>query len=530
MSSSQLAREPSTGTARGPARSRLMRVLRLSAREESALLSTVFAGSPDGMAFLDPNLVIRAANETFARQVRVPLSQLPGSTAEDVIRGWSEQMSHIYDEIRTTGEPFHSDALPFVFRGQPERGLTYWDISISPVYGTDGVLLGYLRLSREVTERKSAEKEHRRLQRDLHEAASEAQRRTSEIAAVIDSIADAVFVADKQGRIVDVNEAGLRLVGVSTKEEALKAEFDYLSILDLRHPDGQPLSPGEMVLSRALQGDVVRGYEELARDVTTNRPLYLLVSGGPLRDRDGQISGAVAVMSDITSMRELDRLKDQFITVAAHELKTPIAIMKGYAQGLLRIAAKMPSSERRMLEAINRGSDRIESIVEDLLDISRLHLDRLDLTTASVDLAELAHEVADRVDLTSQRHRVRLTKGEPVVVFADRYRLDQVLTNLIDNAMRYSPAGGDIDIEVTTSDSEAMVSVRDYGVGIPSGKQQHIFERFYRAHTGTPFDYGGMGVGLYICREIVSRHGGRMWFESEEGKGSTFHFSLPLPE
>ncbi|MCL5958116.1 MAG: cell wall metabolism sensor histidine kinase WalK [Chloroflexi bacterium] len=181
-----------------------------------------------------------------------------------------------------------------------------------------------------------------------------------------------------------------------------------------------------------------------------------------------------------------------------------------------------------MLEAISRGSDRIDGIVRDLLDISRLRLGPLELFPERIDLAAMVEEVVDRMALTTTKHRLRVERAEPAVIEGDRDRLEQVMAHLLENAIRYSPKGGDIDVEMVVRDGEAVVSVRDYGLGIPRDRQKHIFERFYRAHTGTPYDYGEMGVGLYISREIITQHGGRMWFESEEGKGSTFYFSVPL--
>jgi signal transduction histidine kinase len=147
-----------------------------------------------------------------------------------------------------------------------------------------------------------------------------------------------------------------------------------------------------------------------------------------------------------------------------------------------------------------------------------------------LDLTELVAQTVDRIDLTTSKHQVRLTRADPVVLRGDRDRLESVILTLLDNAIRYMPRGGPIDVEVTVLEKEAVVSVRDEGVGIPKAKQAHIFERFYRAHTGTPYDYGGMGVALYIARKIVAQHGGRTWFESEENKGSTFSFSLPLEQ
>jgi signal transduction histidine kinase len=151
----------------------------------------------------------------------------------------------------------------------------------------------------------------------------------------------------------------------------------------------------------------------------------------------------------------------------------------------------------------------------------------LELRRERVELAELVDVVVRQVTSTTKTHPIQI-ESEPVVVFADRVRLTQVLDTLLDNAIRYSPRGGVIKVSVTTHDDEAIVCVRDHGVGIPRPKQSRIFERFYRAHTDTPHDYGGMGVGLYIAREVIEQHGGRMWFESEEGNGSEFCFSLRI--
>ncbi len=642
-------------------------------KNELSLLSKVFTHSPDAFALLDSSFFICAANASFVSNFRVPSNRVIGRPAADVIPGWSEDLKRIFEEVRATGKPFHADAYPFASGGRLGRKVTYWNITISPVYGTDSELTGYLLLSREaanpreplapspvlsakaqhdaadvethlaglrdsevqlrrlaesniigvisadphriieandaflkmlgytrhdllsgailwpeitpkeylhqdqrasrelasrgvctpyekeffrrdgnrvpvllgaallqksplrwvcfvvdLTDRKRAEAEHETHLAEVKQLVTASQQRASELEAILDGIADGVFVCDTEGRIIEVNDAAVRITGMSRAQYAHSQEAVLLQLLDLRHPDGRPIGKDELVLSRALSGEVIRGFEKVATNPQTHRQIHFLISAAPLKDREGRTFGAVAVLSDITSIRELDRLKDQFITVAAHELKTPVAIMKGYAQGLLRTSEDMPPSRRRMLEAINRGSDRIDSIVEDLLDISRLRVGHLELTKGRVDLPELVQEVVDRTDLTSPQHRVRVARTEPVVIHADRYRLDQVLTNLIDNAMRYSPVGGDIDVEVTVRDGQAAVSVRDYGVGIPKEKHKHIFERFYRAHTGTPFDYGGMGVGLYICKEIIARHGGKIWFESEEGKGSAFYFSLPV--
>ena len=362
--------------------------------------------------------------------------------------------------------------------------------------------------------------------------------------AALASMTDAVVVVDAGGRQVFVNEAARRLVQAEPSREPSAAPPS--TALELRDLDGRPLLQGEKPLERALQGETLLDVR-LMLGAPDGSDVVLDGAASPIRDRTGSVSGAVWVFRDITCRMEarresepppdtagvtrpteLERLKEQFVSVAAHELKTPVTVMKGYAQALLRMGEGIPVAQRRMLEAIDRGADRIDRIVADLLDISRLHLDRLELAAEEFDLSGLVRDVVERMALTTSNHLVSVVRTERAEVRGDRHRLEQVVTNLLDNAIKYSPFGGNVDVEVAVRGREAVVSVGDRGVGIPKDRQPRIFERFYRAHNDTPYDYGGVGVGLYISREIVCRHGGRMWFESEEGRGSVFHFSLPL--
>lgn len=414
---------------------------------------------------------------------------------------------------------------------------------VNSLKDAEGRVTGILSVGQDITMRSQAEEDRERLIENLRvlnqalvlsgvkiqEQAEIAQRRASELETIIWSITDAIFICDKVGYLIDVNEAGLQLIGLKERPENSPNLFDLLGLLKLRCPDGKPISDHrELALWRALHGETVRELEEIAQDRCIPRDIHLLVSAVPIRDKEENITGAVEVMIDITRLRELDMLKDQFVAVAAHELKTPVTIMKGYSQLLLQTSDDLPPAHRSTLEAVNRGADRIDKIVRDLLDISLLFMSRLEVSLEKLDLAELLKQVVDRMSLPMTKHNIRLFGAEPAVIQGDCDRLTQVLVNLLDNAIRYSPYGGDVDVAVTLKEFTVEVSVKDLGIGIPKEKQEHIFQRFYRAHTNTPYDYGGMGVGLYISSEIINRHGGHMWFESQDGKGSTFHFSLPL--
>jgi len=486
------------------------------------LFQTVIDNVPTGVAVLrGGDFVFELVNPAF--QAMAPGKVMLGKTVAEVWPEIASQVLPLLEGVLSSGEPYHATNMSFLIQRAPGAPLEERFFSFSNVLvhnlgeGVDGILVVAYETTEEVRAREMAER-----------LAEVSQRQAAERHAVLENMVEAVLVCDAAGHITLANEAGVRLLGLTGLGEVQLAVSDFPERLRMRHLDGRPVEPAEMALARALAGETIVQADEIIYNPQIQRDVSVRASAAPIRDEKGAIKGAVAVVRDVTELADLERLKDKFITVAAHELKTPTAIMKGYAQALLRTADDMPSPRRRMLDAINRGADRIDDIVKDLLDISRLHLSFLDLSLERIDLPELVHEVVDRMAATTTRHRIRVVNAEPVVVQGDRNRLEQVLTNLIDNAIRYSPRGGEMDVEVAVRDREAVVSVRDYGVGIPEEKQARIFERFYRAHTGTPYDYGGMGVGLYISREIVLRHGGRMWFESGKDGGTTFYFSLPL--
>lgn len=501
-------------------RKRMVEIRRESEERYRMLLHSI----PQKVFYKDRNSVYAAVNSSYASDFNLSPDDFIGKTDFDF---------YPHD----LAEKYRNDDRRVMYSGITEElDESYMSEGVmktvhtlkTPVRDEKGQVVGILGIFWDITERKRAEEERESLLKEIQQLARDARRRANELEITIGSIVDAVFVCDNEGRIVDVNKAGLLLLGMSEKPAALLPLVDRLRQLNLRHPNGKPITAEELAIMRALNGQVVPSFEEIATSPRTHRDIHLLTSAAPIQDQEGNILGAVEVISDISSMRELDKLKDEFIIVAAHELKTPVAIMKGYAQALLRSTAERSPQDRKMLDAINRGADRIDNIVKDLLDISRLYLGRLELQMERVDLSEITDEVVNRMASKTTKHHICLKNQEPAIIKGDRDRLEQVLTNLLDNAIRYSPGGGEIEVTVSMQNHEALVSVRDQGVGIPLEKQGRLFERFYRAHTNTAYDYGGMGVGLYLAREIVLRHGGRMWFESEEGKGSTFYFSIPL--
>ena len=243
-------------------------------------------------------------------------------------------------------------------------------------------------------------------------------------------------------------------------------------------------------------------------------------------------------------LQELDKLKSQFLSIASHELKTPITAMSGFVQIAVRrikrrLGAGRPSESDwqkeeetllEQLEVVQRQTAKLARLVDELLDVSRIESGRLELRVADVDLPELVAEVMKRHQLMATKHELTLDYDPDarLHVRGDRDHLEQVLNNLMGNAMKYSPEGGNIDVTVKRSgDQEVEFAVADHGIGIRPAELARVFGLFYRSPDRLARDVGGMGLGLYITKEIVDRHNGRIWAESEVGKGTTFHVALP---
>ena len=234
--------------------------------------------------------------------------------------------------------------------------------------------------------------------------------------------------------------------------------------------------------------------------------------------------------------QEAVRARDQFLSIAAHELRTPIAGVKGYAQMLVRAHQRNRLDEAQLaygLRTINTATDRLAALTNDLLDVSRIRLGELPLRRQRVDLANLCQTVIDRYQeqRAGGRHRFRLDADGPCPASVDVDRIEQVLTNLIDNAINYSPDGGDVRLSLRGEDDGILLQVRDDGIGLPTSAADAIFTPFGRAANASRHNLPGLGLGLYICKNIAERHGGRIWAESAgEGEGTTMSVWLPSEE
>lgn len=324
---------------------------------------------------------------------------------------------------------------------------------------------------------------------------------------VLANMSEAVFAVDGAGRTILVNDSARSVLG-------LEVGCDRAGLLTIQ---------GGEALNDLIADVLSTGTTSSMEFAAGNR--YLVAHGSPL-DLDHGDTGVVVVLQDVTRHKETESLRTELLADLSHELKTPLASIQGFAEGLKDRVVKDESTRQRFIEAIYAETIRLNKLVENILDLSLLQSRQTTWSWAALRIDLLIERVVAR--LSGDRGRV-LTKipADLPDVLGDSDRIEQVLTNLLDNALKYSSPDSKVLIEVTPWESEVAISVRDTGPGIPPEHLPRIWERFYRVDKSRSRMHGGAGLGLSIAKEIVEAHGGRIWVESKVGEGSVFTFTLP---
>ena len=337
-----------------------------------------------------------------------------------------------------------------------------------------------------------------------------------------------VLAAPPDGRVVSFNAAAVRLLGALETTGALADLTGRLLT-----PEGEMLAPEDLPHIRALRtGEVVDSVELMVR-LGDGRQTPILASAAPLRELDRSISAVVVVFRDIHALKDAARLKDEFVSVVSHELRSPMTPIRGFVQLVARDLEREGQHEQqvRWLRTISSHVDRMTRLVDDLLDVSRLKSGTLDIRPEPTDIVMVAEDVVASRQASAPGHRVVLhTHGSAVIGDWDEDRVHQIIDNLVGNAIKYSPDGKTITVDVDHDSrrGQAVLTVRDQGPGIPEGDRERIFSAFYRTREATDGQIAGLGLGLYIVSELVAAHGGTISVGENPGGGSAFRVALPL--
>ncbi len=362
----------------------------------------------------------------------------------------------------------------------------------------------------EITERKQAEMERERL--------------LAEFEATLNAMINAVVIYGHDGEIRLLNPAAERIFGYSPEMKARPLR-ERKESLHPESPDGGPFPLERLPAVRALAGEIVLSEIMALHPAGSSRPLWVTVSAAPIRTPDGRILGAVSTMTDITSLHELQKEREMVIHTISHDLRTPLTLVQGHAE-LLGTACRDENSLAH-LEAIRISAERMNAMIEELVDAARLEGGKVHLTTEPVFLDQFLGDLLQRASSALETARIIVeVPPELPPVAADPNRLERILNNLLTNALKYSPDDSPVAVRAQRSGEEVVISVQDRGQGIHPEDQLHIFDRFYRPRSGRKAD--SVGLGLYITRVLVEAHGGRIRVESEPGVGSTFFFTLPV--
>ncbi len=366
------------------------------------------------------------------------------------------------------------------------------------------------------------------------------EKERTRLRAILDQLPEGILIAETaSGAISYANPVAAQMLGIGSEE--------IISIPLHRHNwlrnqiettiDGRPLPPWNFIAIRALCGETLTSKETVVIRPDGSR-IVTLASSAPLYTEQGLMSGAIIVFQDVTAHKTLEQHKNEFFSIANHELRTPITVIQGFAE-ILQLKEKQEHNFDKLTQyALNNIADQshhLARLIEEMLDISRIEQTQFMLHYAPCDLLSILKHVIDSQSGAARQHHLRfcpegLQDSDTLLVNLDEERMIQVFSNLINNAVKYSAPGSTIEIGLKLrpeKPQEVLIWVKDQGIGIATEDIPHIFKRFHRARN-VDRSHSGFGIGLYLVKEVITRHGGRVWVDSQEGKGSIFYVTLPL--
>ncbi len=349
----------------------------------------------------------------------------------------------------------------------------------------------------------------------LQDAITTRDREQKKLSSVLGNMTDGVIATDENGLVILMNKRAEELLGKATYEVIRKPITEVLKLSEVYHVN-----------------DLFDHDESLILDFSDDENAYMLqASFSVIQENDGPINGVITVLHDVTEQEQIEQDRREFVANVSHELRTPLTTMKSYLEALEDGAIEDQELGRRFLGVTQNETERMIRLVNDLLQLSKIDSRDYKLNLTTVDFGLYLHEVVDRFDMIAVNKNIHFTREitpKNTYVKMDRDKLTQVIDNIISNAMKYSPEGGNVTIRMEHYGKQIRVSIQDQGMGIPRESQQKIFDRFYRVDKARARSIGGTGLGLAIAKELVQAHSGEIWVESMYGKGTTIFFTLPF--
>jgi PAS domain S-box-containing protein len=473
-------------------------------------LRKLILNAPVAIGILNgPDYVVEIMNELALKLMGKTREQMMNKPVLDVITELDPQSTKsLLDNVYNTGKPFSASEFPVTLNRYGKMESVYINFEYLPLMNSQEKVYGIMVVGIDITEQVLA-------RRKVEE--SEARFRL-----LANSMPQFVWSADGNGNVNYFNQAFFDYTGF-TNEQILNGGW-----IEMVHPDDRNENLKKWKESTDAGKDYIFEQRFRRYDGTYRWQLSRAV---PFTDDTGNIQQWIGTSTDIQNIKEQEEQKDIFISIASHELKTPLTSLKGYVQILQSMYEK--SEDAVLVNSLNRMDRQIAkltALISDLLDVSKIKTGSLTFHKEEFEMNSLIKELVEEMEMIHPDHKIFFENDAKFFVYADKDRIGQVLINLINNAIKYSPGKGSILIKSTTDQNNLMVSVKDEGIGIDKDYQEKIFERFYRVEGKSEKTFPGFGIGLFIASEIIKRHSGNIGVSSNRGKGSRFYFSLPLHE
>jgi PAS domain S-box-containing protein len=413
-------------------------------------------------------------------------------------------------------------------RNYKKDGTLFWnELYMSPIKDENGNVLFFIGVQNDITRRKLAEEElksdKKKMERRIEERTQSLRESEEYLASIVQTVRESLIVLSPDLKVLSVNSHFMKTFKVSREETEGKLLYDL--------GNGQWNIPElKKVLEQILPTNNPVVDFEVSHDFPHIGKKLMLLNAHRI-ELEGQYKDRILIaIEDITERRAIEQRKDDFLSIASHELKTPLTTIKGYVQIIGRLTADMQNEKLKgAVEKTTTYVERLNNLISELLDVSRIQSGNIELHKVPFDFDAAVVDAVENLQQAGHSHKITVTGKTGCTFNGDESHITQVITNLLSNAIKYSPNQQTVGVHLSVVSDYIKFAVTDNGVGIPRDEQPKIFDRFYRVGS-TQQHFPGMGIGLYICAEIIRNHEGSIWVESEPGKGSVFSFTLPLSE
>ena len=476
-----------------------------SLKESNQRFRNTMKQAPVGITILrGPQYIVEMANDAYLQLVDKKEVEFVGNSLFVSLPEAEDAVHSLLDNVLNTGTPYHGNEVPIPVNRYGKQGIFYFDFVYHPLKEEDGKISGVIVVVTEVTEkvatRKKIEESEQRFQ------------------AAIEAVEGILWTNNGKGEMEGEQPGWAALTGQTYQE------YQGHGWAKAVHPDDAQSTVNAW--NKAVQERKVFVFEHQIKKKNEGYR-YFSIRAIPLLNPDGGLRQWVGVHSDIQDQKIREEKKDEFISIASHEMKTPLTTAKAYLQMLELSLEGNDEDSNLFAKKASQSVNRLNELVSELLDVSKIRLGKLNYTITTFNFNEMIENTVENIQLTSQTHTIVKTGKVNNVVTGDKDRLKQVVINLLNNAIKYSPAADTVFINIEQEKDIIKVSVKDTGIGVSRQSLNKIFEKYHRIEEHA-VHFQGLGIGLFISYEIIQRHHGKLWAESEVGKGSTFYFTIPL--